>query len=556
MRSVKTRWMLILLAVAAAMALGVGTLLSQDGQKIPGNGPPVHGVPAWHQAGYTGKGVKVGVIDKGFLGASALLGSELPSSVRARCYLWSGEYPQLDFTTSLSDCETDIGGSHGTHVAESLMDMAPDATLYVAANSHPVALIESVDWMVAEGVEVIAYSVGWGLWGSGSGRPDPGTSDSSLEAVERAVAGGAVWVQGAGNQSQSTWYDRPAFRDEETFGFVEFVPGKITNDFYLDTGQVVRIELRWQDDWWPVGASRDLDLLLWQYASQTLIPISNDPQTGLGGDSPIEFNSISTRYGWLAGRYGIVVSHRLSTPRPGWLQLMVRGSSIEHPTPYGHMGIPEESANAGMLAVGASHWDSIHTIAGSSSRGPTVDGMRIKPELVGTDCGETTYLERFCGTSQAAPHVAGMAALVRQRFPGWTPVQITNYLKDNAVQRASPDPNNTWGYGFAMLPDPDPAPTPTPTPTPTPEPTATSVPMPTPAPTATPQPTNTPQPTPTPRPTPTPADPLIARYDANNNGKIEKSEVIKAINDYLFGTGAPITKIEVIRLINLYLFGS
>ena len=51
-------------------------------------------------------------------------------------------------------------------------------------------------------------------------------------------------------------------------------------------------------------------------------------------------------------------------------------------------------------------------------------------------------------------------------------------------------------------------------------------------------------------------DPLVLEYDTNGNGKIEKSEVIKAINDYLFGTGddAP-TKAEVIKLINLYLFG-
>ena len=33
----------------------------------------------------------------------------------------------------------------------------------------------------------------------------------------------------------------------------------------------------------------------------------------------------------------------------------------------------------------------------------------------------------------------------------------------------------------------------------------------------------------------TAGDPLIDRYDANNNGTIEKSEVIAAINDYLFG---------------------
>ena len=51
-------------------------------------------------------------------------------------------------------------------------------------------------------------------------------------------------------------------------------------------------------------------------------------------------------------------------------------------------------------------------------------------------------------------------------------------------------------------------------------------------------------------------DPLIARFDANNNGKIEKNEVIAAINAYLFGGAMPITKADVIRLINLYLFSS
>ena len=31
------------------------------------------------------------------------------------------------------------------------------------------------------------------------------------------------------------------------------------------------------------------------------------------------------------------------------------------------------------------------------------------------------------------------------------------------------------------------------------------------------------------------SDPVADRYDANNNGTIEKSEVLSAINDYLFG---------------------
>ena len=52
------------------------------------------------------------------------------------------------------------------------------------------------------------------------------------------------------------------------------------------------------------------------------------------------------------------------------------------------------------------------------------------------------------------------------------------------------------------------------------------------------------------------SDPLVTRYDANNNGQIDRSEVITAINDYLFGDeGDTITRAEVIKLINLYLFG-
>ena len=54
----------------------------------------------------------------------------------------------------------------------------------------------------------------------------------------------------------------------------------------------------------------------------------------------------------------------------------------------------------------------------------------------------------------------------------------------------------------------------------------------------------------------TAGDPLVIRYDTNpENGMIEKSEVITAINEYLdAGADAP-SKADVIRLINLYLDG-
>ena len=49
---------------------------------------------------------------------------------------------------------------------------------------------------------------------------------------------------------------------------------------------------------------------------------------------------------------------------------------------------------------------------------------------------------------------------------------------------------------------------------------------------------------------------LLARYDADNSGEIEKEEAIAAINDYLFGEGDDaISKADAIEVINLYLFG-
>ena len=64
----------------------------QSQSRVAGNGPEVHGSTAWNQAGYTGMGIKVGVIDGGFGGFAELMGTEVPSNVQARCYRWLGEH--------------------------------------------------------------------------------------------------------------------------------------------------------------------------------------------------------------------------------------------------------------------------------------------------------------------------------------------------------------------------------------------------------------------------------------------------------------------------------
>ena len=50
--------------------------------------------------------------------------------------------------------------------------------------------------------------------------------------------------------------------------------------------------------------------------------------------------------------------------------------------------------------------------------------------------------------------MAGLAALVKQTNPSFTPEQVAEYLKNNAADRDAAGPDNTWGYGFGQLPAP------------------------------------------------------------------------------------------------------
>ena len=416
---------------------------NQSAQRVAGHGPPVHGSTAWNQAGFSGQGIKVGVIDTnfGFNDFMGLMGTELPSTVQARCYTDVGR-----FTSNVADCGNAIlGDNHGTLVAETVMDIAPEASLYIAAPLSPGDLQTATDWMVSQGVSVIASGVVFNFDGPGDGTSP--FSDSPLKTVDRAVAGGAIWVNGAGNYGQRTWFGTYSIVNVDGTKYVAFNGSSdVFNDIALEVGDVITVQLRWEDSW--SGANRDFDLLIWDFATSTIVASSYDPQRGVAGHVPFEL--LLSYQVPRDGRYALAVLHEGGST-PGWIQLTVWGvGSIEHYTGTGSIANPAESSNPGMLAVGAAHWNNVRTIEHYSSRGPTPD-RRVKPDIVGADCGATA-LRNFCGTSQAAPHVAGMAALVRQRFPTYTVVQVANYLKEHAEQRESPDPNNTWGHGFAKLP--------------------------------------------------------------------------------------------------------
>ena len=394
----------------------------------------VHGVSSWRQAGYRGEGVKIGIIDAGFGGFDSLMGTELPSNVQARCYVEVGV-----FTSDLADCET---GSHGTAVTEAVFDIAPEATYYISNALASGDLAKTaVEWMVEEGVDIINMSLGF-LW-DGRGDGTFYSSNSPLRTVDIAVASGVTWANAAGNEALGTWFG--SFADSNGDGFHEFNGTDECNE--MQAGGY-RYQLRWDDQWG--GATIDLDLYLYDLDRDVYIgPLtsSNDVQSGAAGDIPHE-----TLDNWADdyGTYCLAIKHH-SGDIPDWIQLTGWNTEFEHHTLFGSIGNPAESASPGMLAVGAAPSHDVFTIEDFSSRGPTTDG-RVKPEIVGADQGDSAAWGHWSGTSQASPHVAALAALVKQRFPEYNPEQIADYLKDHAEKRGGPGSNNTWGYGFAKLP--------------------------------------------------------------------------------------------------------
>ena len=427
--------------------------------RVISQGVGLHRATAWHNAGYGGQGVKIGIIDSGFEQFGLLQqGGELPPNVLARCYFDGPQRP----SPRLNDCAAD--GFHGTAVAEAVIDVAPDAQLYIAQPISFGDLRNAVDWMAGQGVQVINYSIGHPPDGPGDGTSP--FSNSPLRTVDVAVSAGITWVAAAGNSARETWYG--TFSDPEGDGIHNFTPQDLGNAFAVEEGDTVTIFMRWEDSWGRADCDLDLELYSAERGFDGLYPLvswDRTPQDGSAGSVPralIGFDGPASAAA--AGIYFLVLRKHTCAEEPAWIQLTAWiDSPLQYYSPGHHMGNPAESRNPGLLAVGATHhWDT-NSIASYSSRGPTIDG-RIKPEITGVACGRSSVEAPvtlpngvqcwFPGTSQAAPHVAGLAALVKQRAPDFSPTEVAEFLMQNAQERGPAGPDNTWGHGFATLPDP------------------------------------------------------------------------------------------------------
>jgi subtilisin family serine protease len=114
-----------------------------------------------------------------------------------------------------------------------------------------------------------------------------------------------------------------------------------------------------------------------------------------------------------------------------------------------------------IIAVSASNeWDQFKTKLSldkedwwGSNFGPEVTVSAPGVHICTTDIsggggyGAGDYIENFNGTSSATPLVAGTAALVVSKNPGWTPDQVRNQLQNTADDKGTAGFDDRFGYG-------------------------------------------------------------------------------------------------------------
>jgi len=143
-----------------------------------------------------------------------------------------------------------------------------------------------------------------------------------------------------------------------------------------------------------------------------------------------------------AGRFAVRIV-KASDDEPRRLDLMVvgspgRGEELDRFVEAGSLSEPADHLS--VITVGAVLGFEPLSVEPFSSRGPTADG-RTKPEVVSPTglVGAFEGGQLFSGTSAAAPHVAGVVALLLQAFPKADAAEVRSQLMSRAVDLPSED---------------------------------------------------------------------------------------------------------------------
>ena len=468
----------------------------------------------WNDLGVTGEGVVVAVIDSGIwpehpsfqddLGESAFTGGwdqTDPAGPPPDGFGYGTQWSHDDFSNGATNMTDPTG--HGTAVTsvvagrevDGLAGVAPGAGIYaIKSTGFSSDLVDAIDRAVADGVDVINYSIG--------GHDGAHDGTSGLEEALTSVFNDGVFVAtSAGNAGNKTIHANAPVNpgDRTNVGFnlaqdpvlQDFGPGQF--NFYYDpainqlcTGVTTPNGLNVG----PVcpGDSVFIDTL------DGCAFVGNFGPNPANGLNEVSFDIIGP---------GAPFACPFDAAAGDW-QLYFDGSDVGLPTevegwslngmpfgaPFGNTnstvqipGTARDIVTVGAFTTRTSFLAQdgqtyfadppvLDALAAFSSRGPTAGGI-VKPDItapgvqilaansplagLGPDHFPASHpdelFQAISGTSMSAPRTAGAAALIKQLHPDWTPGEIKSALMLTAAPNPDfgPTPNNFVGAGNLSL---------------------------------------------------------------------------------------------------------
>ena len=433
--------------------------------------------------GFNGAGQKVGILSDSYndLGGanSDVAGGDLPGV---------GNPNGLVTPVQVLD-DTAAGGNsdEGRAMLQIVHDVAPGAALaFHTAFTGQAAFAQGILDLQAAGSTVIADDVFYFA--------EPFFSDGVIaQAADTVASTGTPYFALANNHGRNSY--ESAYRPStaylpNTFASVpgapafdggvaqDFDPGAGVDDFQsftLNNNQRILLSFQWDNPFLShtggaAGATTDMDIYVLNSANQI---VAGSASINGGGD-PLElfsftnttgstqtYNLMMVRFGGTVPSFVKYINITNGSAGMGALQFATNSG-----TAYGH-------ANADLgMSIGAAFYGNTPEFGlnpaqaepFSSAGGipirfddvgnPIVPVIRENPDVVGPDGANTTFFggdiaadadsfPNFFGTSAATPHVAALAALIRQANPGISVSALNNTLRSTAQDM---DDASTGGF--------------------------------------------------------------------------------------------------------------